>query len=518
MKKVCSCYLALLLAICVAVTSFLSFPFKSQAAQPDSIFNDGFKHVLTLTFGDDYSVDRFCNDVLHTTVATISQVQNLTFGNYYNFMKTEQEFSNYWSNNHVSYLTNSDGTLASITLDSDFTSWAVNGYNEYYGISKEKASDYYDSSSGCYIYDSHKVACKTPVNGSYYRIKSGYFYNLKTSKPLVAVLYSDDNVPQYEQKIMYYTLDTNNQLKGFTFSTSSNASVGEICCFSTSYYASSGSVSNSYQYGPYYGQLTNSSWTFSCLKGEEITELSSSIPFYDSYESAVDALTTGSYTGAFNYASLSNVSGRSITLTANDISEISSKIDSSNEYLSETNILLEKIKGILEEISNTIKNNIESVLNSINDKLGDILGAVQSIRRWSIADTLFDGFDFLKDLLSDLGNWGISAIKSPVSALASMLELLEPIGEALKVKFPFCIPWDIAFLFNLLKAEPLAPCYEIPITLERFGVSETLILDLNDFSIISKISRTLLTIIFSYGLLHLTMKIVDMKEKENQNA
>ena len=191
----------------------------------------------------------------------------------------------------------------------------------------------------------------------------------------------------------------------------------------------------------------------------------------------------------------------------------------------------DKIDQIGELIGGAIGDNTEEIkktnswLAKIKAVLDDILSTLKSIRRWTIADTIIDaidaivdGADLVRGLVADLMNIGINFIKTPGSVFGNILKTAEALGDALKVKFPFCIPWDVAFLFGLLKASPKTPHYEIPVKYGGNGsiikIDETLVIDLEDFQILSRICRTFFTIVFCKGLLDLTIKIVGMKEQE----
>ena len=48
----------------------------------------------------------------------------------------------------------------------------------------------------------------------------------------------------------------------------------------------------------------------------------------------------------------------------------------------------------------------------------------------------------------------------------------------LKLVFPFCIPFDFIHFIQALNADPVAPCFKIPIKMESIGIDMTLELDL----------------------------------------
>lgn len=178
--------------------------------------------------------------------------------------------------------------------------------------------------------------------------------------------------------------------------------------------------------------------------------------------------------------------------------------------------ILEKIRTVPADIAKTLK--LDAAHDNIKGVLDDILKAVRSIRRWVIADTIIDGLDFVESLISDVTGTVSGIIKEPLGVFKSVMLSLEALGDALKVKFPFCIPWDVAFLLGLFRAEPKPPHYEFPI---RYGgdgslmaIDQIIVIDFGQFGVLSRICRTLLTVMFCKGLLDYTMKIVSMKEQE----
>lgn len=74
-------------------------------------------------------------------------------------------------------------------------------------------------------------------------------------------------------------------------------------------------------------------------------------------------------------------------------------------------------------------------------------------------------------------------------------------------KFPFCIPFDIYKLFNILSAEPQAPQFQIPITIVD-GEPVNIDIDLSEWDWIAEIVRWFMWIIFVVGLLALTNKLI----------
>lgn len=188
-----------------------------------------------------------------------------------------------------------------------------------------------------------------------------------------------------------------------------------------------------------------------------------------------------------------------------------------NVDLTETNGWLskiyEKITQIFDKISKTAEGVSDSVHAKIQETLDEMLKALKSIRRWTIADTavnaadaVADWLDFLKSLFDDVENGAGNAVAAISTSMDGATGLL-------KTKFPFCIPWDVAFLVTFLAHEPETPVFKLPIHVESAGIDECIEVDMSDFSGISTISRTLLMLIYCYGLLNLTMKIIPMAKE-----
>ena len=171
--------------------------------------------------------------------------------------------------------------------------------------------------------------------------------------------------------------------------------------------------------------------------------------------------------------------------------------------LSTTNNWLSKIYTRLGDILDKMQEGIQTRLDEISDTLKKIKG-------WTIADTVVDAadavadwLDFIKDMFSDVDS-GVSAISSTMGDAANLM----------KTKFPFCIPWDVYYLLNFLAEEPQTPVFRLPIKLESYGIEEYIEVDMSRFSALSTLSRTILTVIYCYALLNLTMKIFPLAKEE----
>lgn len=74
-------------------------------------------------------------------------------------------------------------------------------------------------------------------------------------------------------------------------------------------------------------------------------------------------------------------------------------------------------------------------------------------------------------------------------------------------KFPFCLPFDIYNVFNLLSAPPIAPQFDIPFEMEGY-FDYSIEVDLSEFEMVATIVRWFLYIIFIIGLILVTNKLI----------
>lgn len=88
------------------------------------------------------------------------------------------------------------------------------------------------------------------------------------------------------------------------------------------------------------------------------------------------------------------------------------------------------------------------------------------------------------------------------------------LGNGLKTKFPFSIPWDIHYILSGLATTPKAPRFELPLKVERYGIDETIVVDMARFQVLSDLSRSIFSLLFALALINLTIKVIGSFKEE----
>lgn len=107
----------------------------------------------------------------------------------------------------------------------------------------------------------------------------------------------------------------------------------------------------------------------------------------------------------------------------------------------------------------------------------------------------------------------LTAIKDAITSIAATSEVAVDTDfdidtpDSIIDKFPFCLPFDVYTVFNLLSAEPEAPSFDIPFKME--GVFDfSMEIDLSEFDAIANIVRWFIYIIFILGLIFVTNSLI----------
>lgn len=152
--------------------------------------------------------------------------------------------------------------------------------------------------------------------------------------------------------------------------------------------------------------------------------------------------------------------------------------------------------------------------DSISDAWDDVID--DSISSDDVVDGSKD-----KDMDKDKDKDKDDSIDTPIDETIDIPEVVPDIANNfsdisvdLKNKFPFSLPWDIYYLFIVLADTPKTPYYEIPFVYERLGFDEKIVIDLSDFETLSKLSRLFFSLLYAYGLINWTVKIVSVRKEE----
>jgi hypothetical protein len=134
---------------------------------------------------------------------------------------------------------------------------------------------------------------------------------------------------------------------------------------------------------------------------------------------------------------------------------------------------------------------------------------LKSIRNWTAVDTIAD----IADAVADWASFLTDFFKDTTKGISSIANGFSEVTNTLTTKFPFSIPWDIAFLIAFLASTPAVPVFEMPLTFPNLGIDYVFVLDFTDFEIISKVCRLILTMVYTIGLLKFTEKVISNKKE-----
>lgn len=157
--------------------------------------------------------------------------------------------------------------------------------------------------------------------------------------------------------------------------------------------------------------------------------------------------------------------------------------------------------------------NIEQYLKDISSQLKDLLGDDGSGGGGSLFDRLIDFlFRTLSNLLADLLG---DVIKTIIGDLGKVTGPAKGLADAAQTKFPTSIPWDIIAIIGVMSAEPECPKFEIPFSVPRLGINETIKIDLSKADKVAELSRKMLTVTFLLFLVVQTRKLYGSMNNKN---
>lgn len=74
--------------------------------------------------------------------------------------------------------------------------------------------------------------------------------------------------------------------------------------------------------------------------------------------------------------------------------------------------------------------------------------------------------------------------------------------------FPFCIPWDLAFIISLLQAEPEAPYFEWEMNFGKYADPYMITIDFAPYETVARVLRVMMVIVFLFFLVRKTRKLI----------
>lgn len=180
-------------------------------------------------------------------------------------------------------------------------------------------------------------------------------------------------------------------------------------------------------------------------------------------------------------------------------------LDSFNDNMSK-----EDIEDILQQILDEMRK--QEGLDGVNERLDSLDETLNEILKELRNSSNYDGlFGDLISLLSKILDDPETGSQDMVDALSSSLGEL---ASGLTEKFPFSIPWDIQAILLGLADTPKAPRFELPIVVERYGIDEKVVIDMEMFETLSDLSRSFFSVLFAMFLINLTFKVVGMKKED----
>lgn len=288
----------------------------------------------------------------------------------------------------------------------------------------------------------------------------------------------------------------------------------------------------------YYDGVFSSTGSLSVVGSSSSESYGVNVPVFGSMEAALAAFESGNFRSALNYR---------------------------EPLFQYGSIYAPVYTGGSVRISKSVLDGFEDELKEVNDKYDDVDDKINALYEYifnggnsgggnSGGGGTGGGFDFDFDFPFDMDDlWEL--LEDPFEFgsqfIQEMFDFFKEIAGELTKKFPFCIPWDIYRLFNILSGssgeaaavsmQPYgieldqgvimslqeygvspddiqlyagssrdAPYFELPIVIERYGIDARIIVDMSPFQPISTLSRFLFTIVFCVGLIKFTVKFTEI--------
>lgn len=272
------------------------------------------------------------------------------------------------------------------------------------------------------------------------------------------------------------------------------------------------------------GMLVNDVWYTNSFFSPPISNYSFNVPFYNSYDDAVEALQTGKfdncenykkayrvgdwlqddwsgelldpYTGLHALGDMYNIARHQGLNALGDAIDFSQFMEFLRDYFANLGTAnLPEVDPNLSPINYPVSDNFPEYSFDPADNPALQPGTDPGTNPDHGTDP--DNPD--KDTPGDPSGGGSSGGGSSESG---------PFVADLSKFFPFCIPFDLIHLLSVLEAEPETPRWEIPFKIPAYGVDETIVIDLSAFDGVAKIVRLCETILFIFSLILATRGLI----------
>lgn len=147
-------------------------------------------------------------------------------------------------------------------------------------------------------------------------------------------------------------------------------------------------------------------------------------------------------------------------------------------------------------------------------KFDDLIAAIKDIKVEVDDGTSF--WDMLRDIISNtLGTLGGSILKDIYDffigegdgIVDTITDSAGSLASEASTRFPTSIPWDIIAIISIFEADPVAPEFVLPFTIQSADINESLTLEFSTFDTIVEMVRGFEVVMFIMYLLILTRKM-----------
>ncbi len=180
--------------------------------------------------------------------------------------------------------------------------------------------------------------------------------------------------------------------------------------------------------------------------------------------------------------------------------EINKGFEEQDKLIQANSNILKAIKSVMEKGFEDIKELLDGISKKLENLKIDTGGTGGGLIVGGV-DILLDLAEFVKDFVVDTEK-GVATLATGFTDIVGLMAK----------KFPFSIPWDISLFIARFAHAPEAPVFEIPVILSRYGIDEKFVIDFSDFEIISKISRSILSVLYAISLIKFTDKVIMTKK------